>query len=171
MTTPSDKSYREITLSKGLVALVDCADYDWLSRYKWHATPCRGSVNFYAARSEYVGYKKSPLSIRMHREILGLKPGDGLEGEHIDPRGTLDNRRSNLRIATPGQNGCNKHIIRSNTSGYKGVSLHRETGKWLAQIQHNHKNQFLGLFMTKEAAHSAYCSAATRLHGEFARFE
>jgi hypothetical protein len=40
---PNDK-VRYIPLTRGLFAIVDTEDYEWLSRYKWqaHRTPCGG---------------------------------------------------------------------------------------------------------------------------------
>jgi hypothetical protein len=46
----------------------------------------------------------------------------------------------------------------------------KETDRcWQAQITHNKKVTYLGCFHTKEEAHSAYCDAAKRLPGEFAK--
>ncbi|GAH21431.1 unnamed protein product, partial [marine sediment metagenome] len=39
------------------------------------------------------------IQIPMHRQILGLKPGDGKIVDHIN-RNPLDNRRVNLRIVS-----------------------------------------------------------------------
>jgi hypothetical protein len=82
-----------------------------------------------------------------------------------------DNRFENLREATTGQNRANsKH---NNRHGLKGVNLCNwvPEGKrrWVAQIRSDKKQIYLGSFFTKEEAHSAYCEAAKRLHGEFAK--
>lgn len=83
-----------------------------------------------------------------------------------------DNRFENLREATNGQNRANS--ITTNKHGLKGVSLlpwMKESGKcWQASIKHNKKVIYLGCYYTKEDAHSAYCKAATELHGEFSKF-
>jgi len=81
-----------------------------------------------------------------------------------------DNRWSNLRDCTRLQNQANMKKPSHNTSGLKGVSLHSEAQKWRAKIQVNKKTIHLGLFATKRQAHDAYCEAARRYHGEFARF-
>lgn len=92
-----------------------------------------------------------------------------LDIDHIngDP---FDNRLSNLRPATNHQNLANMAKPITNKSGYKGVSWHQEGKKWQASIRHEGKSVYLGLHSTLEEAHEAYCSAATRLKGEFARF-
>lgn len=80
-----------------------------------------------------------------------------------------DNRWDNLREATRAQNRTNCGPYKNCTSGLKGVSFYKRTGKWKAQIQSGGKKVGLGYFVTKEAAHAAYVSAAHELHGEFAR--
>ena len=163
---------KEIPLTKGLVALVDDADYEWLNQFKWFANwyPC--IQNFYAMRNEpfrdTIGRRQRTVS--MHRQILGLEFGDKRQGDHIAPSQTLDNRRQNLRIATHSQNQHNQGLRRRNTSGFKGVFLHVPAGKWCAQIGVNGKGIHLGLFDSREEAHAAYCAAAVQFHGEFASF-
>jgi hypothetical protein len=66
------------------------------------------------------------------------------------------------------ENKLNVRRHRDNKSGFKGVSLHRPTGKWIAFIMARGKHKYLGLFQTPEAAHARYCEAADELHGEFA---
>ncbi len=82
-----------------------------------------------------------------------------------------DNRISNLRLAVKSQNQANTPIQRNNTSGFKGVYFHKPMGKFCASIQVERKYKFLGYFDTPETAHAAYCAAAEKFFGEFARFE
>jgi HNH endonuclease/AP2 domain len=89
--------------------------------------------------------------------------------DHRDGNST-NNRWSNLRLATVSQNNANRRRPRHNTSGYKGVSLCRRSGRrrWRAVIYK--KGQIhLGTFPTPEAAHAAYVAAAPKVHGKFAR--
>lgn len=80
-----------------------------------------------------------------------------------------DNRLCNLRRATNGQNGMNKAKQSNNTSGFKGVTLHKGTGKYHAKICRNGRRQSLGYYQRAEDAAAAYSKAAGELHGEFAR--
>ncbi|MGH6836532.1 MAG: HNH endonuclease signature motif containing protein [Methylocella sp.] len=80
-----------------------------------------------------------------------------------------NNSWRNLRQATRAQNMSNCHARSNGTSGLKGVSLHKD-GKYQATIGAGGEIIYLGLFHTAEAAHAAYCAAAHRLHGDFARF-
>ena len=82
-----------------------------------------------------------------------------------------NNRWTNLRRAARWQNNANRCRPRHNTSGHKGVSLCRESGKWHAKIGRNGKRIHLGRFATPQAAHRAYRAAARRLFGKFARME
>lgn len=103
---------REIVLvSKGEPvgrALVDAADFEALSKHKWQML--RSGKTHYAMRSVHVpGTRSAAVTIYMHREILGLKPGDGhgIEADHINHDG-LDNRRCNLRACTRSENLRNR---------------------------------------------------------------
>lgn len=80
-----------------------------------------------------------------------------------------NNRWSNLREATNAQNCFNQGKRSVNSSGFKGVTLFKRDRVWTAQITVSGKNHYLGRFQTPEEAHAAYCEAAERLHGEFAR--
>lgn len=101
--------------------------------------------------------------------VTGNDPADSLI-DHIDGN-PHNNKFANLRIATSRQNQCNQKIRRDNTSGLKGVSWDSKRNKWQAGIQIDGKRIALGRFSTKEEAYAAYCEAARRLHGEFARLE
>jgi len=79
-----------------------------------------------------------------------------------------DNRIKNLRQATRSQNMQNKSLQANNTSGYKGVCWNIGMKKWQANIRLHGKRKFLGYFSNIEDAASAYASAASELHGEFA---
>lgn len=80
-----------------------------------------------------------------------------------------DNRIANLRASSQRQNMQNTSARSDSSTGLKGVFPVR-SGKWAAQIQANNKVHHLGTFASKEEAFAAYQSAASDLHGEFARF-
>lgn len=95
--------------------------------------------------------------------VTGEWPSGPLDHINLDK---LDNRLSNLRIATPTENNANTRC--RNALGLKGVTLHG-CGKWQAAIKVDGKNHHLGLFSTPELAHAAYCGAAKVAFGKFAR--
>lgn len=80
-----------------------------------------------------------------------------------------DNRIANLRLATPAQNRRNSRRAKNNTSGFKGVTFHKGSGRWRASIQVDRRAVTLGGFVTAEDAYAAYVAAAKRYFGEFAR--
>jgi hypothetical protein len=157
-----------IQLTKGMYAIVWEGDYNILSQWTWCAVYCKSTNTYYAERA---GKRKNGIQerIKMHRVIMGLMEGDSREVDHINTECTLDNRRDNLRIATRAEQQRNQRKSRANTSGFKGVGFHKQTGKWRAYIAVNYKFIHLGLFLTKEDAYDAYCEASKRYHGEFGR--
>lgn len=82
-----------------------------------------------------------------------------------------DNRIENLREANCLENAWNSRKPSTNTSGYKGVSFCRKTNKWHSRIMANGVRYSLGLYLTPEAAYAKYCTAAHKLHREFARVD
>jgi len=159
---------RLIPLTLGLWAIVWESHYDWLMQWKWMAYWNRKSHKFYATRANGSATASTSKTIWMHRAILGLRSGLVITGDHENGN-SLDNRQSNLRPANKFQQSYNRKRMANNTSGYKGVSFHKKTGKWAATITAKGKHYWLGLFDTPELAYAAYCEAAIRLHGEFAR--
>jgi hypothetical protein len=153
---------RKIPLTRGLVAIVDEADYDLvMAHQRWKAD--RHGRTYYAVVNLWSG-GECVGAVRMHRLIL---PGAEMV-DHINGDG-LDNRRCNLRVATNMQNQWNAGRRADNSSGYKGVSLRRATGKWYAYIRVNGFQHSLGFHDTAEHAARARDAAALEMHGEFAR--
>lgn len=153
---------KKITLTKGYSAIVDDIDYNYLNQWKWHALVASHNLT-YAVR-------KPDKHIRMQRVIVERKNGhpipQGMVVDHIN-RQSLDNRRSNLRLGTRGQNNCNRGKCRKKTSSrFKGT--HRFRKKWQAAISVNGKNIYLGLFESEEDAAHRYDQAAKEYYGEFA---
>jgi hypothetical protein len=90
--------------------------------------------------------------------------------DHINCK-RADNRLSNLREATATQNQGNSPRNKNNTSGLKGVTFAWARNRWQAQISARGHTLFLGYFDDPEDAHAAYCRAARKHFGEFARIE
>ena len=150
---------KKIPLTQGKFALVDDADYEYLSRFKWHLT-----AYGYAARRYYFG--NNSTIIYMHREVNGAKKGQLVD--HIN-RDRLDNRRINLRLCTKQTNAINSKLNKRNTSGYRGVSWDKVRKKWVAMLYVKGKCFNLGGYITIEDAAEARNTAALKYHGKFAR--
>jgi hypothetical protein len=151
-----------VPLTKGYEAIIDAADIHLVEHWNWHAKVDGKLV--YARQDAAVNGKKQRYSL--HRAILSAP--EGMDVDHVNGNG-LDNRRSNLRLATRSENLRNRGRNRNNKSGYKGVSLFRQTGRWQARIMHNGRYHHLGFFADPKTAHDAYSEACLRYHGEFAR--
>lgn len=78
-----------------------------------------------------------------------------------------DNRISNLREASVTENNRNRPKPANNTSGFKGVSFHKDTGKYHARITVDKVGHSLGYHQTAALAHEAYSAACLKLHGDF----
>lgn len=84
--------------------------------------------------------------------------------DHINGVKT-DNRIDNIRIATFTLNRENiRKPMKTNKTGFLGVTRHRKTGRFEAQIQVSGKKKYLGIFNTAEEAHSAYLMAKRSMH-------
>jgi hypothetical protein len=162
----SEPEWRVIPLTRGKFAMVDAADYADLSQFQWHARLDTKNGKYYAQRNVRIGPHWRDRSMEpMHRRIL--KAPASMQVDHMGPD-TLDNRKSNLRLATPQQNQYNRGPQRNNTSGYKGVYWLEPYGKFQALIVVKKRHISLGLFTDKVMAAKAYDAAALHYGGEFA---
>jgi hypothetical protein len=130
--TPPSPLICYIPLTRGLHAIVDAADYKWLSQYKWFAS--RAKVP-YACRTE------KRTTVMMHRLIM--QPPKGMVVDHRNGNG-LDNRRGNLRVCTQEQNMQNSRGRAVRKSRFKGVFPRGD--RWQATVTHHGDTDYLGLF-------------------------
>lgn len=137
-----------------IFAIVDVEDAEAVSQRYWR--PHVSEANLYAKGG----------GVLLHRFILGLPPHNP-RVDHIDGDG-LNNRRENLRLATPAQNSANMRARPGSLSGFKGVTWSKNAKRWRAKIRANGRHRHLGYFTSEEEAARAYDDAARELHGEFA---
>ena len=96
-----------------------------------------------------------------HRIIWKLVTGEdpiGYEIDHIN-RNQLDNRWSNLRLATKQENGYNKKA--------NGIRKDKRTGKWVTSFQVDGVKRHGGVHDCPLMAHIAYIDLSRELRGEF----
>jgi RimJ/RimL family protein N-acetyltransferase len=152
-----------IPLTQGKVALVDDEDYERvMAAGPWHATQM--SNTYYAFHSTYDEHHRRG-SLLMHRLLTDAPPGQGVD--HINGNG-LDNRRTNLRLATKAQNGINRPLPPngSPSSQYKGVAWFKRDQCWRARIGKN--SLHIGYYSSEEEAARAYDEKAKEIYGDFA---
>lgn len=115
------------------------------------------------------GYLRISISGRLyfcHRLAWAFSYGEWPEIsiDHINGNPS-DNRISNLRIATPVQNGQNQRKAqRGCKSGLLGAYIEPRTGRYYSQIKVDGRIRKLGTFATADDAHQAYLSAKREQH-------
>lgn len=165
--TPNKICYQDYLLTKFLIesskygnkeVIIDTEDWDRVKQRRWgiHFDPTID--NFYV-----LWHNSNKEWTSLHNFILNNKWID-----HIN-HNTLDNRKINLRICNNIQNKQNSRIYRNNTSGYKGVTWHKPSSKWISHITINKKYMHLGYFKDKIDAAKVYNEMAIKYFGEFAQ--
>lgn len=139
-------------LTAGEFSLVDEDVSHAVDVYLWRATSNR----------RHIHGKVDGVDTKLHHFILGLI-GKGHLVDHKNGN-VFDNRKQNLRIATPTQNNGNRRKSgNAKLSRFKGVSL-RPYGRWETTF----RTKYVGCFDTEEEAAMAYDELARKTHGEFA---
>lgn len=147
--------------------------FTWLDRESWPPEVRKRRSGKVAGNHShgYIVIGVDGVQYPAHRLAWIYINGDigSLQIDHKDMNRS-NNKLENLRIASTQEQRFNSRKYTTNKSGHKGVSCYKKTSKWQAQIQVNKKQIFLGIYETPEEAHAAYCGAAKKYHGEFARF-
>jgi HNH endonuclease/AP2 domain len=141
--------------------------------FTWAISRRGVSAGTVAGTKEKTGYRKIMLNQRYyssHRLAWLFIYGEWPNGiiDHIDGDPS-NNVATNLRISNTSLNAANKKTPVTNTSGFKGVSLVKSTGKWYAAIKVNGKSINLGHYDDPKLAHDVYMNAARSHFGEHAR--
>jgi hypothetical protein len=155
--------FRRIYLGEGEWTILEPADYYRLNDFSWYLMG--KNDKFYVVRTAKVGNGRYK-TVSMHREIMNAPRGRMVDHKNCDSQ---DNRRENLRFATPAENVRNRSKTRSKTSSrYIGVCRDKKRNRWAAHLKHNNKDIWLGRFDNEIEAAKAYDEAAKEYHGEFA---
>ena len=146
-----------VHLPDGDVAVVDAADVPLIENYRWVGR-C-GSFS-YVRSSE----RSDSKPVYLHRLVMGVQDDPSKQVDHIHGD-VLDNRKSQLQIATQGAN-VQKSSRRMPASGYRGVV--QVGSRFRATIGVGGKVLYLGTFGTGEEAAVAYNAAAREIYGSTA---
>ena len=92
----------------------------------------------------------------------------GYDIDHVDGN-KKNNAIGNLRVATRSQNNINSATHKSNTSGVRGVSWCKRTGRWQAHVHIGKKAVFLGRFYDLREAAQVRVDAVKREYGAYSR--
>lgn len=120
----------------------------------------------------YLRVRLDHKRFKIHRVIWAMKYGAWPVNQidHIN-RDPSDNKISNLREATPSQNGMNKLKSKKGSKwGVKGIYFDKQRQKFRAEIYINGKKRFLGYFPTIEKASQSYIAASQQYCGEYSPF-
>ena len=153
---------------KGLFAIVDDEDYNYLHQFSWSLSP-KGYAQAYIPTKLQSKYNHT--SMQMQRMLmLDSITEEGQMVDHIN-RNKLDNRRKNLRLCNMSESNRNRGPInfkhrKDKISQYKGVNW--KDNRWTAIITVNSKQIRLGRFDNEQDAAIAYNEAAKKYFGEYA---
>lgn len=109
------------------------------------------------------------ITVTAHIVIWALYYGEHTPGliDHIDGNPS-NNRPSNLRAATHGENNRNRRSARGSTSQYLGVYWDKNKSLWRAVIRLEGRPNLIGYFRDEWEAAQAYNATASKHFGEFA---
>lgn len=148
---------RWLPLADGRAALVDARAFARVSVISWWVKKTRYGESVIGQLANRQLVKLSHFILQVTGQLIDHRNGD-----------ILDNRRRNLRPASPAQSSYNtRKRANSVSSKFKGVSRH-PSGRWYARIRAESAGHHLGYFADETAAAKAYDAAARRYHGAFA---
>jgi hypothetical protein len=124
---------------------VDVEDISLLLGYYINLSPTGNKLRVMIEKQGIRGKKH-----KLHRFIINAPKG--ILVDHINGN-ALDNRKINLRLATDIENSQNRSgAAISSKTGIRGVSLCKQTNKWLTQVVLNKKAYNLGRYDSIEEA-------------------
>lgn len=135
-------------------AIIDLDDVQRVSQWKWHLHS-KGYVESRGRKHHFF----------LHRFINNTP--DGILTDHKNMN-KLNNRKFNLRDATPSESQSNRGKQNNNSGSFKGVTKQNKSKYWQATVTYAGKMVCVGHFKTEIEAAIAYNEMAKRLHGDFA---
>lgn len=154
------EDFATVYLKNEGAVIVDLDCVDIIQNYSW-----RKSDSGYACTA------RQHKLIWMHRLLMGIVEEDWtkIQVDHID-NDKLNNRMSNLRLCTIGQNLLNVSPRKDNLAQVSGVNLNKRDNLWVARIMINGKCVYLGSFKNKEDAIKLRLQKEIEIYGEFSKY-
>ena len=149
---------------EGLFTKVNAERYEYLSQFRWHLSGKKPRIRRSCNATEAKANNNKFYLVALHREIMGFPEGlvDHKDGD------IFNNTDENLRLATPVQNGRNRHKKNPNKkSKYIGVSQDSNHKKWTASIRYEGRTIHIGSFGSELEAALARDGAVKVLFQEF----
>lgn len=167
----------KLHIKENYYTYIDDEDYDLIKELlsEDRASPDKWQLTYNTKDAKRVYYASKTIGgrngkkWRLHRLVMHLR-GIDIEGKEIDHKDGdgLNNRFSNLRIATSSQNKTSRPVRSDSKSGFKGVEFQKKNNNWCAYIVYDGKKRHLGVYKTPEDAALAYNRAAIEQWGEYA---
>ena len=145
----------KILTANGEEILVDATDLDLVKDHSW----CVSSQGYAVANID-------GRVVKINRYILGNEC-EGKVVDHIN-RNKLDNRRANLRYATPCENSRNCSKTKGSTNPYVGVRL-TKSGNYAVRITADRQDIYVGTYNNLQEAIAERQKAEIKYHKEFAQ--
>lgn len=148
-----------IQLTQGHVAIVDAV--------LWHYLTWRRTWQFNK------GYAVGGSGPQMHQLVFQLLhpqyvPSKEFSIDHRNSKHTLDNRASNLRVATASEQIYNQ-TRKGGVSNYFGLSWQSERKLWSVHVKKGRVSFFGGHFLLEMDAARSYNTLAKEHYGDFAK--
>ena len=124
-------------------------DRDVWERFRSEVGTHVSACMYWSAKYIYATYNCGGKLFNFHRFVLKGSLRKGLEVDH-KRHGSMtfvDNRRSNLRVASRMENLRNQGRRSDNTSGVPGVGFEKRRNRWVSYITVNGKRLHLGYFL------------------------
>lgn len=159
---------KHIPLTQGQIAIVDDVDEAIIQAVGRWCYADGYAVHYY---TDDKGKRKRLFMHRFVMEhVLGSPIPAGYQVDHISgyrlgKAARLDNRRTNLRLATRSQNQASKGPQINSSSGFKGINF--RAGKYDVRLRYYRQRFYLGRYACLEEAKSVYAYAHRLLWGEF----
>jgi hypothetical protein len=128
----------------------------------WYASYHPNTDSFYVHGHLY---KPKQIKIQLHRFIIDVPIGIHIDHANHD---TLDNTRSNLRLAAHKENMQNRRAIRNTVSGVRNVSWCKPRNKWQVIMAVNGKQRHFGYFIDLKEA-EIFATNLRRKHMPFSQ--